>query len=90
MYCNEQIKMVFLAIMAEEITGRLLSVNGACRYLHLSRTTLYSMIELKEISPISIGGRTLFDRKDLDDLIEKAKKEGTVAKKRGRKRKTQA
>lgn len=76
--------------MAEEITGRLLTVNEACRYLHLSRTTLYNMIERKEISPVSLGGRTLFDRKDLDDLIEKAKGDrGTVAKKRGRKRKTQ-
>jgi hypothetical protein len=48
------------------------------------------MIERKEISPVSLGGRTLFDRKDLDDLIEKAKGDrGTAAKKRGRKRKTQ-
>jgi len=76
--------------MAEEISGRLLTVNEACRYLHLSRTTLYNMIERKEISPVSLGGRTLFDRKDLDDLIEKAKGDrGTAAKKRGRKRKTQ-
>jgi len=31
------------------------------------------MIERKEIAPVIIGGRTLFDRKDLDELIEKAK-----------------
>ncbi len=59
--------------MAKETEGRLLSVNDACRYLHLSRSTLYHMIGRKEISPVIIGGRTLFDRKDLDELIEKAK-----------------
>jgi len=59
--------------MAKETEGRLLSVNEICHYLHLSRSTLYHMIERKEISPVIIGGRTLFDRKDLDELIEKAK-----------------
>jgi hypothetical protein len=34
------------------------------------------MIERKEIAPVIIGGRTLFDRKDLDELIEKAKTAG--------------
>jgi len=32
------------------------------------------MMERKEIAPVKIGGRTLFDRKDLDELIERAKK----------------
>ena len=72
--------------MANETEGRLLSVNEACRYLHLSRSTLYHMIERKEISPVIIGGRTLFDRKDLDELIEKAKASvEQPAPKRGRK-----
>ena len=55
---------------------RLLSVKEAGHYLHLSRATLYHMIERKEIIPVNIGGRTLFDRKDLDELIEKAKTPG--------------
>ena len=59
--------------MAKEPEGRLLSVNEACHYLHLSRSTLYHMIERNEIFPVIIGGRTLFDRKDLDELIERAK-----------------
>ena len=62
--------------MAEEMTRRLLSVKEACYYLHLSRATLYHMIKRKEIVPVSIGGRTLFDRKDLDEMIEKVKAQG--------------
>jgi hypothetical protein len=34
------------------------------------------MIERKEIASLNIGGRTLFDRKDLDELIERAKTPG--------------
>ena len=49
--------------------------------------SLYRMIERKEIVPVKIGGRTLIDRKDLDDLIEKSKARpgGRLVKKRGRK-----
>jgi hypothetical protein len=44
------------------------------------------MIERKEIIPVNIGGRTLFDRKDLDELIKKAKTPGArPTPKRGRK-----
>jgi excisionase family DNA binding protein len=72
--------------MTEEMTRRLLSVKEACHYLHLSRTTLYHMIERKEITPVNIGGRTLFDRKDLDEMIEKAKTQGQQSvKEKGRK-----
>jgi excisionase family DNA binding protein len=60
-----------LSAMTEE--KRLFTVNEACVYLSVSRMSLYRMIQHKEIAPVSIGGRTLFDRKDLDELIEKAK-----------------
>ena len=62
--------------MTEESAKRLLTVKQACAYLSISHTTLYRMIAGKEIAPVLIGGRTLFDRKDLDDLIEKAKSPG--------------
>ena len=68
------------------MTRRLLSVKEACYYLHLSRATLYHMIQRKEIGPVNIGGRTLFDRKDLDEMIEKAKIPGErPVKEKGRK-----
>jgi hypothetical protein len=31
------------------------------------------MMERKEIAPVKIGNRTLFDKRDLDEFIEKAK-----------------
>lgn len=69
-----------------EMQSRLLTVKQACSYLNISHTTLYRMIERKEITPVSIGGRTLFDRKDLDELIERAKTgEMSPVTKRGRK-----
>lgn len=72
--------------MAEEIRTRLLTVKQTCTYLNISHTTLYRMIERKELTPVIIGGRTLFDKKDLDELIEKAKApEARPAPKRGRK-----
>jgi excisionase family DNA binding protein len=74
--------------MTEEIGLRLLTVKQACTYLNISHTTLYRMIERKEIAPVIIGGRTLFDKSDLDELIEKAKTPGErPPSKRGRKRK---
>ena len=59
--------------MADEVK-RLFTVKDACTYLSISRMSLYRMMERKEIAPIKIGNRTLFDRKDLDDFIERAKK----------------
>jgi excisionase family DNA binding protein len=73
--------------MAEDTERRMLTVAQACQYLNLSRTTLYRMIKDKEVSPVPLTpGRTLFDRKDLDELIEKAKKPGQEpVRKKGRK-----
>jgi hypothetical protein len=39
------------------------------------------MIERNEITPVNIGGRTLFDRKDLDEMIEKAKAQQPIKEK---------
>jgi excisionase family DNA binding protein len=78
-------RTVFYGIMAEEKERRLLAVNEACYYLHISRSTLYHMIEREELAPVIIGGRTLFDKHDLDEFIEKAKAGTRPASKRGRK-----
>jgi excisionase family DNA binding protein len=68
--------------MIDDINKRLLTVKAACNYLSISRTTLYRMIEQKEIPVVNIGGRTLFDKKDLDQLIEKSKSSATKKKSR--------
>lgn len=72
--------------MTEDTAKRLFTVKEACTYLSVSHSTLYRMIERKEITPLDIGGRTLFDRKDLDEMIEKAKTPGRqLFKEKGRK-----
>jgi len=49
--------------------------------------SLYRLIGGKEIKPVELAGRTLFDKTDLDELIRKAKTRRPV-KKRGGKRTT--
>ncbi len=56
-----------------EATSRLLTVKETCKYLRISPPTLYRMIDRKELVPVKIGKRTLFDRKDLDKYIDAAK-----------------
>jgi len=63
-----------LQIVMTEETKRLFTVNEACIYLSISRMSLYRMMERKEITPVKIGNRTLFDKRDLDEFIEKSKK----------------
>jgi len=56
-----------------EETSRLLTVKETCLYLRISPPTLYRMIDRKELVPVKIGKRTLFDRTDLDKYIDAAK-----------------
>jgi excisionase family DNA binding protein len=60
-------------IIAMEETSRLLTVKETCSYLRISPPTLYRMIERRELIPVMIGKRTLFDRSDLDKFIDAAK-----------------
>jgi excisionase family DNA binding protein len=59
--------------MAEEKPKRLYDVKETCSYLGISRTTLYRMMKDAEILPITIYGKLLFDKNDLDAFIENAK-----------------
>lgn len=52
---------------------RLFTVNDTCAYLSISRMSLYRLIQQKKLLPLTIAGRTLFDRKDLDEFIERSK-----------------
>ena len=53
--------------------SRLLTVKETCTYLRISPPTLYRMIDRRELVPVKIGKRTLFDRKDLDKYIDASK-----------------
>ena len=55
--------------------NRLLSVEGSARYLGVRKSTIYSWAARHKIPSVKIGRRLLFDRKDLDDLIEKGKRQ---------------
>ena len=54
--------------------NRLLSVEGSAKYLGVRKSTIYSWAALRKIPSVKIGRRLLFDRKDLDDIIEERKR----------------
>ncbi len=65
---------------------RLLTIEETAQFLRISKATLHRLLADNALTPVRIGGRTLFDRKDLDAFIEKAKEPKEKAgKKRGRK-----
>jgi excisionase family DNA binding protein len=78
---------MLFSLMVEKAEKRLFTVNEACSYLAISRMSLYRLIAKKEIVSVSLAGRTLLDKEDLDKLIERSKGEeaAAVTKKRGRK-----
>ena len=55
--------------------NRLLSVEVSAKYLGVQKSTIYSWAARKKIPSVKIGRRLLFDRKDLDDLIENGKRD---------------
>ncbi len=54
--------------------NRLLSVEGSARYLGVRKSTIYSWAARRKIPSVKIGRRLLFDRKDLDKMIEEQKR----------------
>jgi len=57
--------------MAEE--KRLISVEEAARYLGVQKSTIYSWAWRRKIPSVKMGRRLLFDREDLDQMIEAGK-----------------
>jgi excisionase family DNA binding protein len=53
---------------------RLRSVEEAASYLGLKKSTLYAWARRRQIPSVKIGRRLLFDRNDLDLLIETEKR----------------
>lgn len=58
--------------------SRLLTVEEAARYLSFSPRTIYNRIAKGSkdpfpVKPIRMGKSVRFDRKDLDDYVDKAK-----------------
>jgi excisionase family DNA binding protein len=55
------------------LESRLLNVRAAATYLSCTVWAVRSLVWNREIPSLKIGNRLLFDRKDLDDFIERIK-----------------
>jgi len=53
---------------------RLLSVEEAAMYLGVRKSTIYSWSWRRKIPSVKMGRRLLFDRQDLDRIIEERKR----------------
>jgi len=53
---------------------RLLSVEEAARYFGVQKSTIYSWAWRRKIPSVKMGRRLLFDREDLDRMIEAGKR----------------
>ena len=53
---------------------RLLKVREVAVYLGIRPATVYAWARAQKLPSLKIGGRLLFDRRDLDRLIEKSKR----------------
>jgi len=53
---------------------RLLSVGEAATYLGVQKSTIYSWAWRRKIPSVKMGRRLLFDREDLDRIIEERKR----------------
>jgi hypothetical protein len=52
---------------------RLLSVEGAGRYLSRTPSAIRNMIAMKKLKPVRLDGRVYLDVQELDRVIEAAK-----------------
>jgi len=53
---------------------RLISVEEAAKYLGVQKSTIYSGASRRKIPSVKMGRRLLFDREDLDRMIEVGKR----------------
>lgn len=57
------------------IHRRLLDVKSAAEYLSISRSFLYQLCEKGKIRSIKINSRRLIDVNDLDEFVDRVKRE---------------
>jgi hypothetical protein len=58
---------------APSIKPRLLSVEGAARYLSRTPSAVRNMIAVKKLKPVRLDGRVYLDVQELDRVIQAAK-----------------
>lgn len=58
----------------QEARRRLLDMGQACEYLGVSEDTVYRLVAERKLSPVNVDRRKRFDVRELDRLIEEAKR----------------
>ncbi len=61
-----------MAVLWDE--KRLISVEDAAKYLGVQKSTMYSWAWRRKIPSVKMGRRLLFDREDLEKMIEAGKR----------------
>jgi excisionase family DNA binding protein len=51
------------------IESRFLDIQGVCKYIHLSRSSVYKMVSRNEIPFHKVGSRVLFDIHEIDRFV---------------------
>ncbi len=67
--------MVESRVLMAVFEKRLISVEDAARYLRVEKSTIFSWVWRRNIPSVKMGRRLLFDREDLDRMIEAGKRE---------------
>lgn len=57
-----------------DLTKRLFSVEDAAGYLSISKRHMTTLLSKGEVLKLRIGNRTLIDRADLDEYVERLKR----------------
>jgi len=73
---NQTVYMVERGVLMPILLGekRLISVADAAKYLGVQKSTIYSWAWRRKIPSVKMGRRLLFDREDLDRVIEAGKR----------------
>ncbi len=58
----------------QETRRRLLSVEQAAEYINRSESAIYNLVSDGKLRPVRLDRRISFDIRDLDNLIDQAKK----------------
>ena len=62
----------------QEARRRLLDVEQAAEYLGMTESAVYNLVSDNKLRPVRFDRRIRFDIRDLNELIEQAKKGGTA------------
>jgi excisionase family DNA binding protein len=65
----------------QEARRRLLDMEGVCEYLGCSEDTIYRLVSDKKLTPVQVDRRKRFDIREVDGLIDEAKRTNSTCNK---------